>query len=81
MKKRIAKNRMTKSEVMAFRTRWKMVKDAEEEELRFTPMNKKFDQLAILMISAKKLGWSKALTEGENQVRNRWNKLRRSCHV
>lgn len=55
--------------------------DAEREELRITPMDKKLEQLAILVASAKQMGWTHLLAEEENEVRIRWSKLRNSYHV
>lgn len=75
------KNWITKSEARAFRRRWKILNDAEREELRITPMDKKLEQLAILVASAKQMGWTHLLAEEENEVRIRWSKLRNSYHV
>ena len=75
------KNRITKSEARAFRKRWKILNDAEREELRITPIDKKLEQLAKLIASAKQIGWTKLLAEEEDEVRIRWNKLRNSYHV
>jgi NADH dehydrogenase/NADH:ubiquinone oxidoreductase subunit G len=75
------KNRITKSEAKAFRTRWKIVNNAEQKELRSTSADKKFEQLVGLMSSVEEIGWTKALATEEKEVRNRWNKLRRRYHV
>jgi hypothetical protein len=75
------KNRITKSEAKAFRTRWKIVNNAEREELRSMPVIEKFNQLVALMSSVGAMGWTKALTAEDKEVRNRWSKLRRYYHV
>jgi hypothetical protein len=75
------KNRITKSEVKAFRSQWKIVNNAERKELRDTPAIEKFKQLVALMSSVEELGWTKALLVEEKEVRNRWNKLRKYYHV
>jgi hypothetical protein len=75
------KNRITKLEARAFKTRWKIVNKAEREELRDTPVIEKFKQLVALMSSAKELGWTKALVAEDKEVRGRWNKLRKYYHV
>jgi hypothetical protein len=75
------KNRITKSEAKAFRTRWKIVNNAEREELRSMPVIEKFNQLVALMSSVGAMGWTKALTAEDREVRNRWSKLRRYYHV
>ena len=75
------KNKITKSEVKAFRSQWKIVNKAEREELRSMPVIEKFNQLVALMSSVEEMGWTKALTAEDKEVRNRWNKLRRYYHV
>ena len=75
------KNRITKSETKAFRTRWKIVNNAKREELRSMPVIEKFNQWVALMSSVEAMGWTKALTAEDKEVRNRWNKLRRRYHV
>jgi hypothetical protein len=71
------KRHITKTEVKAFKARWKVVNAAERDELRKTSVEQKFKQLAALMRSAKKLGWTKALAAEEADVRGRWNRLRK----
>jgi len=75
------KNRITKSEARAFRTRWEIVNNAERQELRNIPVIEKFRQLVALMSSVEELGWTKALAAEEKEVRERWNKLRKYYHV
>jgi hypothetical protein len=75
------KNRLTKSEALAFKMRWEMINDAERKELRRTSSVEKFSQLAALMSSVKEIGWAKGLRAEEKEVRKRWNKLRRHYHV
>lgn len=75
------KNRIAKSEALAFKMRWEMINDAEREELRHTSLVRKFSQLVALMSSVEELGWAKALTAEDKEVRERWNKLRRYYHV
>lgn len=71
------KSRITKAEARAFRERWEAINAAEQEELRTTSVAHKLRQLAALMASAEGLGWTEALTAEENEVRDRWNQLRR----
>ena len=77
----MAINRISKSEARAFRKRWKIVNAAEKEELCNTPEDEKLEQLMILMTSAKELGWTKKLEIEADEVRNRWNELRKVYHV
>ena len=51
--------------------------DAEQEELRNTPVEVKFRQLASLMASAQALGWTEDLAGEEAEVRERWARLRK----
>lgn len=73
-------NRLTKGGARAFQKRWEIVNAAEREELASTPVTHKFRQLAALLISAKKLGWTDPLGAEEDQVRERWAKLREVRH-
>ena len=66
----------SKQQWMQFRERWRLVAEADREELRNTPLDRKFRQLAILMQSAQGAGW-RVHTEAEvNLVRERWRRLR-----
>ena len=73
------KAEITKPGAQAFRQRWEAVTGAELEELRRTPVATKFRQLAALMASVPKLGWKEALASEEAEVRDRWNRLKRTC--
>lgn len=73
--------RLTRGEAQAFKKRWEAVNAAEREELAATPVAHKFRQLAVLLASAGKLGWTGALAAEEEQVRDRWARLRRLCHA
>lgn len=75
------KNRLTKSEALAFKMRWEMINDAERKELRRTSLVEKFSQLVALMSSVKEIGWIQGLRAEDKEVRERWNKLRRRYHV
>jgi transcriptional regulator with XRE-family HTH domain len=73
--------RLTRGEAQAFKRRWETVNAAEREELGSTPVAHKFRQLAALLASAGKLGWTEALAEEEDLVRERWARLRRESHA
>jgi hypothetical protein len=68
--------RLTKAQAQAFQKRWEILDAAEREELASTPMALKFRQLAALMASAQKLGWTEELAAEEDEVRKRWARLR-----
>jgi hypothetical protein len=73
----MSEQRITKQQARDYVRRWKLVNQAEIEELRRTPMAMKFRQLQMLMASVDELGWRKELEEGEAEVRERWARLRR----
>jgi transcriptional regulator with XRE-family HTH domain len=73
-------SRLTKAEAQKFKRRWEAVNAAEREELRSTPVDHKFRQVAALLASAGKLGWTEPLAVEEDQVRQRWAQLRREFH-
>lgn len=66
---------MTKEEARAFAARWAQVAEAERDELRATPIERKFAQLAVLMESARALGWATTDPGEVEEVRMRWNRL------
>ena len=72
---------LSRQEAVLFKNRWEAVNAAEIEELRRTPISQKMQQLASLMASVKELGWYKILSEGEAELRDRWNRLKEAYHV
>jgi hypothetical protein len=81
MKKQNKEVRITKSAALKFRRRWKLVNAAEKSELRCTPIAEKLGQLAVLMASAKELGWAEAPELETKEVRARWTRLREVYRV
>jgi len=77
----IMEGKITKEEAIAFRNRWKMVNEAELQELRKTSTIQKFCQLTTLMGWIKDFGWDEALKTEVSEVRERWIKLKRLWHV
>lgn len=76
------KSLITKKEAREFKRRWKSVNKAEIQELRKTPLAKKLLQLSALMASVKAFpGWDEALSAEDDEVRNRWNRLREAYNV
>ena len=75
------KRLLSRREAVLFKKRWEAVNAAEIEELRRTPISQKMQQLASLMGLVKELGWYKILSEGEAELRNRWNRLKDAYHV
>lgn len=72
------KSRLTKTEANAFRARWAAVNRAELEELRAATLDEKIGQLAALMSSVEKMGWSETLASEASEVRERWGRLRKA---
>lgn len=75
------KSMMTKAEAEEFTARWRLVNDATNEELRRSTVEERFRQLAILFEASHKLGWAERMGEGEEEVRDRWRRLKEACHV
>jgi len=70
---------VSEREARAFVDRWRLVAEAERDELRRTPMKSKFAQLAALMASARALGWETTDPAEVEVVRARWAHLRERC--
>jgi len=77
----MARELIKKSQARAFMKRWKLVNTMEKQALRVTSVEEKFNQLAILMISAGQLGWKMKLEDEVREVRDRWNELREVYRV
>lgn len=72
---------MTKAEAAAFKERWRLVNERQLQELREMSIEEKFKQLAALMASVDAMGWSESLKEGEEEVRERWMRLKAFYNV
>jgi len=81
MKKLKKKNRLMRSEALAFKKRWEVANAFEKEELRVLSYDEKLEQLIMLIASAKEFDWTKGLEAEANEVRDRWNKLRKAYHA
>lgn len=68
---------MNKKEAIAFKKRWEIVNKYEREELRKTSLEKKFQQLAVLMSSFSLFRSKNFSDEYEAESIERWNILRR----
>jgi hypothetical protein len=66
------------AEARAWKKRWEVVNSMEIEELQQTSMEVKMRQLGSMMALARELGWAERMAEGEADVRERWNRLRRA---
>jgi hypothetical protein len=72
---------MTKEEAEQFKARWKLVNDFTAEEARLAPPELKLRQVALLYEVARALGWADALREGEDEVHERWRRLKELYRV
>ncbi len=72
---------LTREAAQASKRRWEIVNAAEREELGATPVQHKFRQLAALMASAAQFGWTQTTEAEDDQVRERWARLRREQHA
>ncbi|HEX7997403.1 MAG TPA: hypothetical protein VF528_03215 [Pyrinomonadaceae bacterium] len=72
---------MTKEEALQFKARWRMVDDFNAEEARRAPLSLKLHQLALMYEAAQVFGWAAALKKGEEEVRERWRRLKELYHV
>ncbi len=73
--------RLTREQAESYMARWEPVREIELEELRATPIEVKFQQLAGLMASGRALGWIPPDRFDDQEVRDRWQKLRRAYGV
>jgi hypothetical protein len=71
-------DRMNRAEARAWKERWQLVNTMEIEELRMTSLDVKLQQLCSMMALARELGWTERRAEGEDEVRERWNRLRKA---
>ncbi len=72
------KRRLTPEQARSFVDRWRLVNEAEIAELRATPIEDRFRQLAVLIASVEELGWAQALEAETEITRERWQRLRRA---
>lgn len=66
----------TPEQTRAYLRRWERVNEREREELRAMTIDEKLRQVAVLMASAKVLGWDQQLDAEDAEVRERWRLLR-----
>jgi len=72
---------MDKQEAIKYRERWQFVSAKLAEEARTTPVEIKLRQLAVMFEAARALGWTEKLREGEEEVRERWRRLKEKYRV
>lgn len=67
---------MTKEEALLFKAGWKLANDRIAGEIRSTPVLTKLHQLAVMFAAGEALGWSERMRVGEEEIRDRWQRLR-----
>jgi hypothetical protein len=72
---------MTKEEARQFKERWRLVNEVTIEEARRTPVSIKLQQLTLMYEAGQTLGWTEALKAGEDEVRERWRRLKEKLDV
>ena len=66
---------LTRRDALAFRERWRLVRERQWKEARSMSIQERFRRLALLMRARRCLP-DTGRSEGEEEVRNRWNRLR-----
>jgi hypothetical protein len=68
----------TRAQACAWRRRWQLVNIREREELRAMTGTEKLRRVGQLMLLARELGWDIRLKEEEEEVRERWIRIRKA---
>lgn len=71
---------MTKEEALLFKSRWRLANERIAEEIRSIPLITKLRQLALLFAAGKSLGWWERMRVDEEEVHERWQRLRESIN-
>jgi hypothetical protein len=67
---------MNREDALKYKARWRMVNERTAREAREMPPAVKLGQLALMYEAAQQLGWADRLRAGEEEVRERWRRLR-----
>jgi hypothetical protein len=70
--------RVTKAPARAWSERWQLVNAREEEELWNISLELRWQQFNTLLRWAHQFGWTAELSEGVDEVRQRWAKLKKA---
>ncbi len=70
---------MDRAEALAWKERWRLVREKEIEELSAMTIEERLRQLDTMFLFARELGWDEALAAEEEEVRERWIRIRRLC--
>lgn len=72
---------MNKEEARRYKVRWLLVNEATAREAREASPAFKLEQLALMYEAGQQLGWADGLRAGEEEVRERWRRLREFYRV
>jgi hypothetical protein len=67
---------MNREEARQYKARWRMVNEHTAREAREATPASKLEQLALMYDAAQALGWADGLMDGEEEVRERWRRLK-----
>ena len=68
---------MDRQQALAWKDRWKLVREKEIEELKAMTIEERLRQLDTMFALARELGWDKQLAAEEEEARERWSRLHR----
>jgi hypothetical protein len=72
---------MNREEARQYQARWRLVNERTARETREASPATKLEQLALMYEAAQALGWTERLRAGEEDVRERWRRLREFYRV
>ena len=75
------KEKTTKEEYRRYRERWKRINAFELEELRATSPETRLRQFFSLLEIARSMNWTTSSVAEIEEVRARWNRLRKAYGV
>jgi hypothetical protein len=68
---------MDRTQVLAWKERWRLVREKELEELATMTTEERLRQLDTMFVLARELGWDRQLAAEEEEARERWSRLHR----
>ena len=73
--------KLTRKQALEYVGRYRLMNRLDLQELAATPPERRLQQAAALMRSARVLGWSRRLEAEDRIVRKRWARLRKAYGV
>jgi flagellar biosynthesis/type III secretory pathway protein FliH len=72
---------MNREDALKYKARWRLVNERTAREAREMTPAFKLQQLALMYEAGQQLGWADGLRAGEEEVRERWRRLREFYRV